>query len=213
MLMSKILEYISAPVVVGFILLICLIVVFFLRRKIRKKEKKINEIKTNKLRELALENTLRNKNKQKNKNEIERSEPYEVDYGNGNAILNQEMENNSDKKIFLKVIEHSELSSRDYFHLLSDEIFFGRHFHKNQFVINGDSIAERQCKLWYDSESKKVKIKNLVQKNKVVILRKKERMLLTTNSMNLLFGDEILFDKMTYELFFYDSQGKKQYKK
>jgi hypothetical protein len=211
--MSKILESISIPVIVGIILFLCLIVLFVWRRKVRKKEKKVNEVTTNKLREVALEDTLKNKNKKTIQKEIKRSEPYEVDYGNGNVIIKQKIQSDTETVVFLKVIEHSELSSREYMQVLSENIYFGRHFHKNQFVINDDAIAEKQCKLWYDKESKSIKVKNLVQKNKVIIRRNKENISLATNSMKLLFGDELIFEKMTYDLYFYDVNGKKQYKK
>lgn len=196
--MEKILPFIMLAAI---ILLLCFglaLFKYFMQRRTRKKE--LHRAAADRARDENLNQVILNVQHFKEENKSMKS-PYEVDYGNGSREKSKRENAESPKgkmPTMIQLIENTELSTRKFVLNPAKGISIGSGLTDNDIVVSGSNIEEYQCEIFLAQG--KIYIRNTGNKERTIIRRKKEQVIVDRKGIRLLTGDVILIGKITYEV-------------
>ncbi len=175
------------------VLLIILIIVLKQRRRSREMKRHAED----RLREEALDRVLTGKGR--GLNDAGNAVPFDVKY---DLDKRGKKEQNSrvgvpDGTVMLQLTERSELSTRKYMFHVINSIRFGRST-RNEVVINLPTIADFQCEIF--RIKKTLYVKNTGAPGVVFLRRKKRRLMVDSEAVQLENGDQIQIGEYSYEL-------------
>lgn len=181
------------------ILSICLILLKFLIKR-RSKNKELYQAAADRTRDENLNKVILNEHYIKEDNKLVKA-PYEVDYGNGSSEKPGRKNAESSKgkmSVMLQLVENTELSTRKFILNPAKKIRIGSGFTDNDIVVSDSCIEEHQCEIFLAQG--KIYIKNIGNKARTIIRRKKEQVIVDGKGIRLLTGDIVLTGKVTYEV-------------
>ena len=187
-------------VVLGVILAVIVIIIL---RKLLKRNERNKELKIaaeDKRRDENLNNVILNSRVDKD-NLKEIHTPYDVDYSNPNGenvkTYSNELEN-EDNQIMLQLIEKTELSTRKFMMNPAKRIKIGSDLQGNDITVMADGISPHQCEIFLVND--KVYIRNLGQRNRTIVRRKKEQAIVDENGLRLLSNDTVILGNASYDI-------------
>lgn len=181
------------------VLSICLILLKFLIKR-RSGNKELYQAAADRTRDENLDKVILNEHYIKEDNKLVKT-PYEVDYGNGNSEKpgRKDMESSIGKmSVMIQLVEKTELSTRKFILNPAKKIRIGSGFTDNDIVVSDSCIEEHQCEIFLAQG--KIYIKNIGNKARIIIRRKKEQVIVDGKGIRLLTGDIVLTGKVTYEV-------------
>ena len=125
--------------------------------------------------------------------------PYDVDYRNGEQTKNNisgEKNNVTSKQIMIQLIEKTELSTRKFLLNPAKKIKIGSDLQNNDISVLAEGISPHQCEIF--SVGNKIFIRNIDDKNKTIIKRKREQAFVDNKGIRILSDDIIILGKVTY---------------
>lgn len=187
-------------VILGVILAVIVIIIL---RKLFKRNERNKELKIaveDKRRDENLNSVILNSHVDKDSLK-EIHTPYDVDYSNPNGENVKTYSNefkNEDNQIMLQLIEKTELSTRKFMMNPAKRIKIGSDLQGNDITVMADGISPHQCEIFLVND--KVYIRNLGQRNRTIVRRKKEQAIVDENGLRLLSNDTVILGNASYDI-------------
>lgn len=180
------------------IVFVVLLVLIKISANRRKKQKELEQVAADKVRDENLNNVILNKWASKGSTK-EVYTPYDVDYSNkeqdGRAAGPAQ---NVSRDVMLRLVEHTELSTRKFILNPAKRIRIGSDLKANDISVMAEGIAPVQCEIF--SVGGNVYIRNIGEGSRTILRRKREQAIVNDKGILLESDDVILLGKISYDV-------------
>lgn len=180
--------------IIVFIVLVVLIKLMSARRK---KQRELDQVTADKVRDENLNDVILNKRVKRNSAK-EVYTPYDVDYSNKEQDNRQAANYNNGREVMIRLVENTELSTRKFILNPAKNIRIGSDLKENDISVMAEGIAPMQCEIF--SVGSNVYIRNVSESSRTILRRKKEQAIVNDKGILLDSGDVIILGKVSYDV-------------
>lgn len=203
-LLTTLLTKYKTPLIVAVLALAFFLLIFFLKKYIKHREKKkeIALAAADRMRDENLNSIILNSHADKsNKKEVYR--PYDVDYsspdkGGGGTGNRMELSAGKHDQPMIQLVEKTELSTRKFVLNPAKVIRIGSDLKDNDISVLAEAVSPHQCEIF--AAGGKVYIRNTGEGTRTIIRRKKQQAIADNKGIRLLTGDRILLGTVSYDI-------------
>lgn len=203
-LLTTLLTKYKTPLLIAVLALAFLLIIFFLKKYMRHREKKkeIALAAADRMRDENLNSIILNSRADRN-NAREIYKPYDVDYG-GQDKSGRDKGSHTDisggkpGQCMIQLVEKTELSTRKFVLNPAKIIRIGSDLQDNDISVLAEGISPHQCEIF--AAGGKVYIRNTGEGTRTIIRRKKQQAIADNKGIRLLTGDRILLGTVSYDI-------------
>jgi len=177
------------------IVFIVLLVLIKLASNRRKKQRELDQVTADKVRDENLNDVILNKRASKSSAK-EVYTPYDVDYSNKeqeNKVIGSQ---NNGREVMIRLVENTELSTRKFILNPAKRIRIGSDLKENDISVMAEGIAPVQCEIF--SVGSNVYIRNISENTRTILRRKREQAIVNSKGILLESDDVIILGKVSY---------------